>query len=54
MFVFSFDSILILVDSKQPDAVELGQFRDQHEHQRHEIRDEVTGVVTRVEACQEK
>lgn len=43
----------VLIDSKNPDSVELGQLGDEHAHQRHSVEDEMDLVVLSVEAGEE-
>lgn len=43
----------VLVDSKNPDSVELGQLGNEHTHQRHSVEDEMDLVVLGIEAGEE-
>lgn len=40
----------VLIDSKNPDSMELGQLGDEHAHQRHSVQDEMDLVVLGIEA----
>lgn len=43
----------VLIDSKNPDPVELGQFGDEHTHQGHGVEDEMDLVILGIEAGEE-
>lgn len=43
----------VLIDSKNPDAMELGQLGDEHTHQGHGVEDEMDLVILGIEAGEE-
>lgn len=46
-------ALSVLIDSKNPDSMELGQLGDEHAHQGHGVEDEMDLVVLGIEAGEE-